>query len=99
MENPKISREDVRYVARLARLNVSEGEIETFTHQLNSILSYMDKLNELDTSDVEPMSHVIDVCNALREDIVQESFTQKVALENAPESEKGFFKVPRIIED
>lgn len=99
MGNAKISKEDVRYVARLARLNVSEEETETFTLQLNSILSYMDKLNELDTSHVEPTSHVIDVCNAFREDTVQESLPQEVALENAPEREGEFFKVPRIIGD
>ena len=99
MENAKISKEDVQYVARLARLNVSEDEVETFTLQLNAILSYMDKLNELDTSDVEPISHVIDVCNAFREDLVKESFPQEVTLENAPERAGGFFKVPRIMED
>jgi aspartyl-tRNA(Asn)/glutamyl-tRNA(Gln) amidotransferase subunit C len=97
MENTKISKEDVRYVARLARLNVSDEEMETFAVQLNSILSYIDKLNELDTSDIEPMSHVIDVCNAFREDIVERSFSQEVALENAPQREDGFFTVPRII--
>ncbi len=99
MEGAKISSGDVRYVARLARLNVLEGEIETFTLQLNRILAYMDKLNELDTSDVEPTSHVVDVSNAFREDIVRESFPQEVALGSAPEREGGFYRVPRIIED
>lgn len=97
MEKPKISKKDVQYVARLARLNVSEDEMEVFTLQLNSILSYVEKLDELDTSNVEPMSHVIDICNAFKQDIVLESFSQEVALENAPEREEGFFKVPRII--
>jgi len=99
MGTAKISKKDVQYVARLARLNVSEGKMEAFTQQLDRILTYMDKLNELDTSDVEPMSHVTDVCNAFREDIVQESLPQRITLENAPERENGFFKVPRIIED
>jgi aspartyl-tRNA(Asn)/glutamyl-tRNA(Gln) amidotransferase subunit C len=99
MEDPKISKEDVGYVAKLARLEMADGEMERFAFQLNSILSYMDKLNELDTSQVDPMSHAIDVCNAFREDSVQESFSQDVALGNAPEKERGFFKVPRIIED
>ncbi len=99
MEGAKISSGDVRYVARLARLNVLEGEIETFTLQLNRILAYMEKLNELDTSDVEPTSHVVDVSNAFREDIVRESFPQEVALGSAPEREGGFYRVPRIIED
>jgi len=99
MGTAKISQEDVRYVAKLARLNLSAEDMEKFTLQLNSILSYMDKLNELDTSNVEPMSHVIDVYNAFRDDVVGESFGREVALENAPDREQGFFKVPRIIGD
>jgi aspartyl-tRNA(Asn)/glutamyl-tRNA(Gln) amidotransferase subunit C len=99
MRTAKISKEDVRYVAKLARLNLSAEDMERFTLQLNSILSYMDKLNELDTSNVEPMSHVTDVYNAFRDDVVGESFAREVALENAPDTEQGFFKVPRIIGD
>lgn len=99
MKKAKISTEDVHYVARLARLDVSDEETERFAQQLNTILTYMDKLNELDTSNVEPMSHVIDVSNAFREDIVRESIPQEVSLANAPEREKGFFKVPRILGD
>ena len=99
MKNAKISTEDVQHVARLARLDISDEETERFAQQLNAILTYMDKLNELDTSNVEPMSHVIDVSNAFREDIVRESIPQEVSLANAPERENGFFKVPRIIGD
>jgi len=99
MGNEKITREDVRYVAQLARLNLSSEEMETFTLQLNSILSYMDKLNELDTINVEPLSHAIDVSNAFRDDVVGKSLVREVVLKIAPETEKGFFKVPRIIED
>ena len=95
----KILKKDVAYVGRLARLNIREEEIETFTLQLNGILSYMDKLNGLDTSGIRPMSHVIEVSNAFREDMVRESFPQDVSLSNAPEREKEYFKVPRIIED
>lgn len=99
MGNGKITNEDVRYVAQLARLNLSSEEMETFTGQLNGILAYMDKLNELDTTNVEPLSHAIDVYNAFRDDVVRESLVREVALKNAPETEHGFFKVPRIIED
>ena len=99
MGDSKILETNVRYVAGLARLDVSDEEMGTLTVQLNSILSYMDKLNELDTSGVEPMSHVIDACNAYREDMVRDSFTQTLALDNAPDKEKGFFKVPKIIGD
>ncbi|MBW2058730.1 MAG: Asp-tRNA(Asn)/Glu-tRNA(Gln) amidotransferase subunit GatC [Deltaproteobacteria bacterium] len=97
MDRDRISREEVRYLAGLARLRLSEGETETFAVQLNRILSYMEKLNELDTSRVEPMSHVVGMSNAFREDAVQESFSQEEALQNAPEREGGFFKVPRIV--
>ena len=99
MGTAKISQDDVRYVARLARLNLSPEEMERFTIQLDSILAYIDKLNELDTSNVEPISHVIDVCNAFRDDMVGPSFSREAALENAPDTEQGFFKVPRIIGD
>ncbi len=98
-DSTKISKKDVGYVGRLARLNIREEEIETFTLQLNSILSYMDKLNGLDTSGIRPMSHVIEISNAFREDIVRESFPQDVSLSNAPEREREYFKVPKIIED
>lgn len=97
MKETKISREDVEYVAALARLNLSEEDIETFTRQLDGILTYMGKLNELDTSEVEPTTHVIDISNAFREDVVEHSFPQEVILENAPDREGGFFKVPKII--
>jgi aspartyl-tRNA(Asn)/glutamyl-tRNA(Gln) amidotransferase subunit C len=99
MGDVKITKEDVRYVAQLARLNLSPEEMETFTLQINRILSYMEKLNELDTTTVEPLSHAIDVANAFRDDVVGESLIRGAVLKNAPETEKGFFKVPRIIED
>ncbi|MFH0872813.1 MAG: Asp-tRNA(Asn)/Glu-tRNA(Gln) amidotransferase subunit GatC [bacterium] len=94
----KISREEVEHVANLARLRFDEGEMEKFTHQLNAILTYIDKLNELDTSGVEPTYHVLDVVNVFREDQVQPSLPKEIALGNAPERAEGFFKVPRIIE-
>lgn len=99
MDNEKISKRDVGYVARLARLNIGEEETETFTFQLNSILSYMDKLNHLDTSRINPMSHAIEISNAFREDVAKGSFPQDVSLGNAPEREGPYFKVPKIIED
>jgi len=84
-------------VALLARLNLSETEIEQFTGQLDAILMYMDKLNELDTKDVEPTSHVIETGNVVREDQVGDSIPVEDALANAPDKEDDFFKVPRII--
>lgn len=93
----KITRQDVEHVARLSRLDFG-GEIEQFTAQLDAILSYMDKLNELDTSGVEPMAHVLPLRNVTRPDTVHQSLPQERALANAPEQQDGYFKVPRIIE-
>ena len=94
----KISRDEVKHVANLARLRFDEGELEKFTDQLNVILTYIDKLNELDTSEVEPTYHVLDLVNVFREDQVQPSLPREAALANAPEHADGFFQVPRIIE-
>lgn len=94
----KISREEVKHVANLARLRFDEGELEKFTDQLNAILTYIDKLNELDTSEVEPTYHVLDLVNVFREDQIQPSLPREAALANAPERADGFFQVPRIIE-
>jgi aspartyl-tRNA(Asn)/glutamyl-tRNA(Gln) amidotransferase subunit C len=93
----KISRKEVEHVAELARLHLSEDEIEQYTGQLDAILSYMEKLNELDTAGVEPTSHVIPMGNVVRGDEVKASLSAAQALANAPESDKRFFRVPRII--
>jgi len=93
----KISRNEMEHVADLARLELSPEEVDRFTGHMDSILSYIDKLNELDTTDVEPTAHVIEVGNVLREDRVCDSIPQAETLINAPESGKGFFKVPKII--
>ncbi len=93
----KITRQEVEHVALLARLYLSETEIEQFTGQIDAILMYMDKLNELDTKDVEPTSHVIETGNVVREDQVRDSIPVGDALANAPDKENDFFKVPRII--
>lgn len=95
----KITREQVEYVARLARLEMSEEEKETFTRQFDSILSYMDKLNQLDTEGIEPTSHVLPLSNVFREDEVKPSLPRDEALANAPDPKDGFFRVPRVIEE
>ena len=94
-----ITREDVEHVADLARLELTPEEKETFIVQLNAILSYFDKLNELDTTGVEPTSHVLPLSNVFREDEVRPSLDRTHALQNAPEESHFFFKVPRIIEE
>ena len=95
----KITRREVDHVARLARLELTEDEKETMTRQLDRILGYVDKLNELDTSQVEPTSHVIPMVNVLRGDEVRPSLSPDDALSNAPDRDGAFFRVPRIIED
>ena len=88
---------DVEHVAKLARLEFTQAEKEKFTHQLNEILAYMEKLNELDTSNVEPLSHVIELNNVMREDEVKPSYPQEEMLKNAPDRTEKFFKVPKVI--
>lgn len=94
----KITKREVEHVARLARLELTDEEKERFTRELNSILTYIDKLNELKTDEVEPTSHVIPIVNVFREDEVRPSHLREKVLANAPEEEEAFFKVPRILE-
>ena len=94
----KLSTSDVEYVAKLARLEVTEAEKEKFTAQLNDILLYIDKLNELDTQGVAPMTHAIAVTNVFREDKIEESLGTQKALANAPDARGEFFRVPKVIE-
>ncbi len=89
---------DIEKVARLARLELSEEERETFGNQLEQILTYMEQLNRLDTTGVEPTSHAIPIQNVFREDEVGPSLPQEEVLAIAPEEDEGHFKVPRIIE-
>jgi aspartyl-tRNA(Asn)/glutamyl-tRNA(Gln) amidotransferase subunit C len=94
----KITKDEVKHVAHLARLEFSEEEQEKFTSQLNDILMYIEKLNQIDTTGVEPMSHAIGLNNAFREDHVGESLKHDLSLANAPEARGYFFRVPKVIE-
>jgi len=94
----KITKQEVEYVARLARLELSEQEKETLTDQLSNILTYVEQLNELDTKGVEPTSHVLDINNVMREDEPEASLPQDRALANGPDKSSGHYKVPKIIE-
>lgn len=93
----KISRQEVEHVALLARLELSEQEIELYTEQLNSILDYAVILEQLDTEKVVPTAHAVPLYNVLREDVVKPSMSQEKVLQNAPDSEDGFFRVPKIV--
>lgn len=95
----KISKDDVIKVSELARLEFKEEELDKFTEQLGNILEYIEQLNELDTNNVEPTSHVLDISTPLREDKVVEWLNIEEVLQNAPESEDDFFVVPQVIED
>ncbi|MCD6233762.1 MAG: Asp-tRNA(Asn)/Glu-tRNA(Gln) amidotransferase GatCAB subunit C [Candidatus Neomarinimicrobiota bacterium] len=93
-----ISREEVLRIAKLARLSLSDEEITLYTYQLGDILNYVQKLNELDVEAVEPMKHVLDMVNVLREDKNLPSLSREDVLNNAPEHDGEFFKVPRVLE-
>lgn len=92
-----VTRKDVEYIAQLARLRFKDEELENFTHQLNEILNYVEKLNELDTDDVEPLNHPIENVNVFREDELKPSVDTEEALKNAPDRTDEFFKVPKVI--
>ena len=94
----KISKQEVEHVAKLARLEFSEAETEQFAGQLSNILTYVEKMNELDTKGVEPTAHVLDIRNVMRDDVAAPSLPQERALANAPEKAAGHYKVPKIIE-
>jgi aspartyl-tRNA(Asn)/glutamyl-tRNA(Gln) amidotransferase subunit C len=94
----KITKEEVDHVALLARLRFSEQEKGRFTTQMNAILEYMDKLEQLDTSKVEPTFHAVARTNVFRDDAVLPSFSQDQSLNNAPDGDGKFFRVPKIIE-
>lgn len=94
----KITRGDVEHVARLARLELSAAEAETFTGQMDAILAYVEKLNELDTAGIVPTSHAVPLENAFRDDVARPGIGVEAALANAPERSGSFFRVPRVIE-
>ncbi len=89
---------DINHVAMLARLKLTDSEKEQFEKQVGSIINYIDKLNELDTSSIEPTAHVLPISNVFREDQLKTSLPREKALQNAPEKDDGFYRVPKIIE-
>ena len=90
---------DVEHVAALARLCFTDDEKQKLTGELNAILAYVEQLNSLDTSSVEPLAHVIELNNVFREDVHVESLPREEALKNAPAATEKFFRVPRVIGD
>ena len=94
----KFDKSTVEYTAKLARMKMSDEETAKLALQLGDVLKYVEKLDRLDTSKVEPTSHVLPMKNVYREDKVKKSLKTNDALKNAPDKESGFFRVPRIIE-
>lgn len=94
----KITRAEVEHVARLARLELSDTELDTFTVQMDSILAYVEKLNALDTDGIVPTSHAVPMDNAFRPDEQKDSIGIEAALANAPQRAESFFRVPKVIE-
>jgi aspartyl-tRNA(Asn)/glutamyl-tRNA(Gln) amidotransferase subunit C len=94
----KITRAEVEHVARLARLELSEPELDTFTVQMDGILAYVEKLNALDTDGIIPTSHAVPMENAFREDQLKDSIGAENATANAPKHADSFFQVPKVIE-
>lgn len=94
----KITQEDVKHIARLSRLYLSDEEITIFGGQLNSILEYVEQLNSLNISSVEPTAHVIPLNNVMRDDTLKPSLPIGEALKNTPDATEKFYRVPKIIE-
>lgn len=88
---------DIEKTAYLARLNLSESEKEKYLDQINQVLTYIEKLNELDTGNAEPLSHPIEITNVFRDDVLKESLSQKKSLENAPCKTDKFFIAPKVV--
>ena len=95
----KIDQAQVRKVAKLSRLDLTEAEVEEFTGQLSAILEYVEKMNELDTENIEPLAHCLAVSNVFREDSIKESLGTEKTLGNAPQRDGEFFKVPKILDE
>jgi len=94
----RISEDQVKHVAHLARLAITEEEAQKFTKQLDEMITYAEQLNELDTENVEPTSHVLDIRNVMREDVSKPGLPNEEVLKNAPDHQDGQIKVPSIME-
>ena len=93
----KITKEEIMYVADLARLDLDEASVDKFVEQIGTILAYMDKLRSVDTQGVKPTSHAIALTNAFRDDNEKNHLANEIALANAPEKEEGSFLVPKVV--
>ncbi len=92
-----VSKDEIKNIAKLAKLNLSEAEVIEFTGDMNKILNYMDKLNELDTDNIRPLSNPLETYNVFREDELKKSIDREDALKNSPGRNDEFFQVPKVI--
>jgi aspartyl-tRNA(Asn)/glutamyl-tRNA(Gln) amidotransferase subunit C len=97
MAEKTITLDDVRHVAKLSRLALDEEQLRKFTTQLEGILGYVEKISQVDVAGVEPMAHALPLHNVLREDVAGPSLPLEKVLQNAPDTDGPFFKVPKII--
>lgn len=95
----KINRDEIKKIALLSRLDISEENMGSVEKALNDVLSYVTELEELDLDGVQPMAHAVPLQNVFREDEVKPSLDHDLALQNAPEEENGYFKVPRVVQE
>ncbi len=95
----KLSRQEVEHIADLAKLRLSEDEIERFQSQLSAVLDYVELLTDLETGAVQPTAHVLPVSNVVRDDRVGDSYPRQDLLANAPDAVDGFFRVPLVLEE
>lgn len=93
-----VSEKDVHYIANLARLQVTEEEAKIYAKDMSNILKYMDQLNEVNTDDVAPLEHVIELDSRFRKDEAKEPLSHEDALKNAPDADSDYFRVPKVIE-
>ncbi len=94
----KVTKEDLENVAVLSRLRIPEDQQQKYMQQMDSILTYMDNLSEVDTTDVKPTTYALPMQNVFREDVVRPSLDREAALQNAPLRDNGYFKVPKVLE-
>lgn len=93
-----VSKEDVKHIAELSKLEFSDEEIEYFTEEFAKIIEYVGQLKEIDTEGVEPTYNISSKAQPLREDVVRESLPKEEVLKNAPEEQYGYFKLPKIVD-
>lgn len=95
----KLDESQVRHVAKLSRLDLTDNEVGRFSGELSAIVEYIEKLNQLDVEGIEPLAHCLPIHNVFRDDVVKDSLSNDEALSNAPQRHEEYFKVPKVLDD